>query len=318
MNILPLSLEKAIQTLLNTSSPKQLSQARKSLTSQYREQKGSPILSKEHCLSYLATRLPATFHVARTVFQELQARLPKAAPKSLLDLGAGPGTVYLALTQVFDSVEIATLIELNSHFMEMGNALIEDTGPIQWQKASISPPFPSHDIVTLSYVLSELPEKNRLNLLEQAWEAANQFLILIEPGTPHGFSHIKTCRQHLIGKGAFVVAPCTHENTCPMSPSDWCHFSVRLKRPPFHRAIKEATLDYEDEKYSYLILSKAPIHQTSSARLTKSPKKRRGHVIIELCTSTGLENLTITKREKSLYKFARKAKWGSYYSPDHL
>ena len=40
--------------------------------------------------------------------------------------------------------------------------------------------------------------------------------------------------------------------------ANWCHFAVRLARTSLHRDVKGARLGYEDEKYSFLVVSPDP------------------------------------------------------------
>jgi len=73
-----------------------------------------------------------------------------------------------------------------------------------------------------------------------------------------------------------------------------------------HRQLKSGALGYEDEKFSYLIASKLA-YSPSGKRVLRTPIKRKGHHILELCTPIGIEKKIISKKEKDLY---RKVKWG--------
>ena len=75
------------------------------------------------------------------------------------------------------------------------------------------------------------------------------------------------------------------------------------------RLVKGATLGYEDEKYSYLLVSKEPIERPES-RIVKTPDKHSGHVRFVLCNLRGLETKVISKKEKEVYKEAKKLDWG--------
>jgi ribosomal protein RSM22 (predicted rRNA methylase) len=133
---------------------------------------------------------------------------------------------------------------------------------------------------------------------------------MIEPGTPATFANVLRARDLLIGVGAQIVAPCPHHNVCPLAArNDWCHFAVRLERSAHHRRLKGGDLGYEDEKFSYLIASKIPM-QRPEARIVRHPLKHSGHVKLTLCTPADLQQVTIAKSQKLLYRAARKAEWG--------
>ena len=90
---------------------------------------------------------------------------------------------------------------------------------------------------------------------------------------------------------------------------DWCHFSARLERTSVHRRLKDASLGYEDEKFSYLIFSKSPV-VAAEDRIIRHPRIHGGHVQLELCSPNGLQRITVGKSKKEAYRRARKVGWG--------
>ena len=75
-------------------------------------------------------------------------------------------------------------------------------------------------------------------------------------------------------------------------------------------ALKGGQLGWEDEKFSYIAFSKERCRDGKSARIIGHPQKLNGNVALQLCSEEGLLEKTISKKEQSLYKQARKAKWG--------
>ncbi len=309
----PPPLSHAIQGLIEKYSLQRLQEARYQLTSRYRSQKRHTLIqSEEERLSYLATRMPATFTVGYKILGDLS--LQEENIESLLDLGSGPGTMLWVTQEVFPSLKQATLIESDKAFLEISAKLLESNQEkthIKWINSSLDKEtaFQRHDLVTLSYVLGELDPIVQKNVLKASWDATLKNLVIIEPGTPEGFEKIKEARQYLIEQDAFIVAPCTHENKCPMVGKDWCHFSQRFERSLFHRLVKDASLTYEDEKYSFVIASKKPLPRPSS-RIVRKPKHGSGHFILDLCTQDGIKRVIVSKKTPELYRLAHHLKWG--------
>jgi ribosomal protein RSM22 (predicted rRNA methylase) len=95
-----------------------------------------------------------------------------------------------------------------------------------------------------------------------------------------------------------------------MPDGDWCHFAQRIARPSFQRSIKSATLGYEDEKFSYLAVTRLAPHPID-ARIVRHPQIHSGAIDLALCTRAGtLASRTITKRDKASWRAARDAEWG--------
>ncbi|MBI1788064.1 MAG: methyltransferase type 11 [Acidobacteria bacterium] len=222
--------------------------------------------------------MPATYAVLHAVLSELRG-LPI---RSLLDLGAGPGTAAWAVSSLFADLERVTLVELDSRFTEIGNRL-HPPGPVDWRAADlrVTPRLEPHDLVVCSYLLGELEDGVASRLLRAAWESAGEALVAIEPGTPRGFARIRVLRDELIALGAHLAEPCPHAAACPMREPDGCHFAQRLERTSLHRRAKSGTLGYEDESYSYVAVTRRPMDRALS-RILRHPIQRPGHAVAAL------------------------------------
>lgn len=318
MNI-PAPLKCAIEEELNRVGKCNIVHGRQELTDRYRNSpKGTQpyITTEAHRCSYLATRLPATHAAITRVLQEIRLRQPDLQIKSMLDLGAGPGTAMWAATEIFPEIHTITLIEKDRELLAAGKRLARHNehpacATANWINSDLeqTKKLPAHDLVILSYSVGELPEASRLSLLSQCWEASGQLLVIIEPGTPVGFERIRTARSHLISLGAQIVAPCPHANKCPMANDNWCHFFVRLDRSFIHRQIKGGSLGYEDEKFSYVAVSKNDT-QPIQSRILRHPIKRSGHMYLTLCTPEGHQETIVSKKTPELYKQAKQLDWG--------
>jgi ribosomal protein RSM22 (predicted rRNA methylase) len=313
-------LNLKIESLLEGHSLKDISKEREQLTKLYRGndcKKNLKSLSSEHQrLAYLAARFPATYAAISHTLTELIRRSGGEIISSLLDIGAGPGTALLAAIGTCLPVERASMVERDLGFISLGKKLTEDLAQVDknWicqditQELKVAP----HDLVIASYSLNELKEQDRLEIVEKLWKHTNKFLVIIEPGTKIAFESLKQLRKSLLLKGAHLIAPCPHSNFCPLPESDWCHFSVRIERSSLHRKTKDATLNYEDEKFSYFIFSKSKF-QVCQSRVLRRPFKGEGFIKIQLCSNDGIELKTVTKKNKTQYAYSRKIEWGDEY-----
>lgn len=269
------------------------------------------ISSEDQAYVYAAVRLPATYAVTHAVLDQLPQELSVG---SILDMGTGPGTLLWAACMRFQDLHEITGIENNPHMLNLAKVLASlfptPCTLIQKNILDLKDSAP-HDLVTLSYVVSELPEKALFQTLDFALNSATKGLILIDTGTPKGFEVIRKARTYLIERGAYCYAPCGHEAPCPMTGKDWCHFSARLNRNPLHQQIKGGTLNWEDEKYSYLIVLKKYL-PPAGPRILKKPLKHKGHIVLDLCSESGITRQIISKKETS-YKDAKKDDWGGIF-----
>ena len=302
---LPLALRHALDAELQGTPLNELVKASASITEQYRAGRPSKLTTSIERLAYVAARMPATYAAVHSALSQAGIE-----PRTLLDLGAGPGTVTWAAHAVFDSLESAHLVERNGALAQLGQRLGTPI-PATWMVADVSTPLPTADLVVLSYALSET---SWITVLEKAWAATGMMLALVEPGTPKGFNLIREARQWLIGRGASIAAPCPHGRACPMTKDDWCHFAARVQRTSLHRRMKGAELGYEDEKFSYVLATRAAV-ATPEGRIIRHPRQKAGYVQLELCTTAGLATQNVPKSAGLRHRAARKAGWGTGWPP---
>jgi ribosomal protein RSM22 (predicted rRNA methylase) len=165
------------------------------------------------------------------------------------------------------------------------------------------------DLVVASYMIGEVGDAERSALAGQLWAKARDTLLIVEPGTPAGYARVIALRQQLIAAGAHVAAPCPHDGACPLAAPDWCHFTRRLPRLRAHMQLKAAELPFEDEKFSYVALTRTPVAR-HAARVLAQPDLSKVEVTAKLCTADGLRIAKVPHRDKTAYARARRWRWG--------
>jgi len=266
--------------------------------------------------AYVAARMPATSAAVAAALGQCREALATAT--SVLDLGSGPGSALWAVAEHCPQVSRFTAVERDEGLIASGRRLAAQHAALAattWIAADVRrlPSLDQHDVVVLSYVTNELDDAARGALITQAWALARVALVVIEPGTPRGFSACLAARATALAQGAHLAAPCPHGHACPWAAVEdrWCHFRVRVARSRLHRTAKGAALGYEDEPYSFVCATRAVL-PAITARVVSTPKVHRGAVDLTLCTADGITPLTIPRKERSRYDAAAELTWGDY------
>ena len=324
---LPRELREAIESLAERARYSELEKASAELSARYEaaQFKSAVMATEAQRLAYIATRLPATYAANLHALGEVASRMDASEIRSMLDLGAGPGTTMWAAAEAFPAIERITAVERDRELIGLGKELVAASGKAalesaSWLQADLARTreFAEHDLVVLSYALGELTDAASAELVSAAWKAASKVLVVIEPGTRRGFAKVLDARQQLISGKARMIAPCPHELACPMAEAgDWCHFAERVERSSLHRRLKGGSLGWEDEKFSYVAFGKtAP--RTAETRIVRHPLIHSGYIQLALCTDHGLDRRTVTKSEKAQFRRARKSAWGEEWSEAQL
>jgi ribosomal protein RSM22 (predicted rRNA methylase) len=312
---LPPDLRAALGKLATGVSRKDLAARAAAQSQNYRSGGGSQdIRSRDDAFAYAFARMPATYAAAIAVLNALRG-VCDFAPRSLLDIGAGPGTAAVAATQAFPSLAGILLVEANAEMRALGAALLAQAEPLALRAASyIALPtrhadLPAADLVTASYVAGEIAPAERRAFARSLWAASTQALVVIEPGTPAGYERLVAIRNLLIAEGAYVAAPCPHDDACPLIAPDWCHFAQRLPRSRDHLQVKGVAVPFEDEKFSYVALMRSPPPRID-ARVLAPPVVTKGAVSAKLCTADGIVHDVAARRDGATYRRNKSWRWG--------
>jgi len=310
----PLELTQAIEALLEGVPRKDLAGAAKVMSAGYRQGESSqPIITPLQALAYAVARMPATFAACAAMFGRLSEVMPDFAPGSLLDVGAGTGAASWAAVNAWPGIGSVTMLDRNPALRTLARQLA-DTGPLAKAEilgGDLSAEKPKADLVVASYVLAELPQDQAALVARDLWQCADGALALIEPGTPDGFARIRLARAALIAAGAHVAAPCTHDKNCPVQDGDWCHFSQRLSRSRDHMLLKDASVPFEDERYSYVVVTREKVAQ--GARVLAPPLETKPGLTFKLCDETGLRVQFVAARDRDEYRRVKKRGWGDLF-----
>lgn len=316
---LPAELRVAVERELHGVSRRDLAERAASLSVEYRRGGTSAraIRGEADALAYALARLPATYAACVAVFTEAARLAPDFAPRRLLDAGAGPGGASWAAVDAWPGLSEITLLDASTPFLKLARRLADaGTGPLStaMSKAgdllALDAPA-SADVVVASYALAEIAEAQQGDVVDRLWAASDGLLALIEPGTPAGFGRIRAARARLIAQGARVLAPCPHDLDCPIVGTDWCHFSQRLPRSRDHRLAKGAQVNFEDEKYAYVVAARPQVTLLDrTPRVLAPPYAAKPGIDVKLCVDGRIELRHAAKRDKAAHAIARRLSWG--------
>ncbi|MFG2745045.1 small ribosomal subunit Rsm22 family protein [Streptomyces chartreusis] len=318
------TLRIALATLLDDLPPRQAAQAVDRLIANYRgaTPTDAPILrDRADVAAYAAYRMPATFEAVHSALEAFARTVPDWTPATHTDVGGGTGAATWAVSTTWPGERGVTVLDWAEPALAIGREIAAADPTLdkaRWQRTRIDSTLTLDptDLVTVSYVLNELTARDRATLLDTVASAART-VVIVEPGTPDGYTRVIEARDRLIAAGFRIAAPCPHSAACPIVPgTDWCHFSARVSRSSLHRRIKGGSLAYEDEKFSYVAATRLPA-TPAPARVVRKPQIRKGQVLLDLCeTDPSLHRTTITKRHGDLYKAARDTEWGDPWPPE--
>ncbi len=222
---------------------------------------GEKYMDQPHLLgAYLLFYWPVSYAQARSALGEL------SRPRSVLDLGSGPGPLAFAALDA-GAAEV-TCADRSKSALELARALATEAGEglatREWSPERALPDG-QWDTITMGHVVNELfagPDatERRATLLEEAAALLRPggSLVVIEPALRETSRQLLAVRDRLVAQGFTVRAPCLFQGACPalVRDTDWCHAERAVEPPPLVAQVaKAAGLRKEAVKMSYLAVA---------------------------------------------------------------
>lgn len=321
MITLPAELQAAIEDALATTTTPRWMREAQALSERYRANRSGsqPPLATgaAQVLGYAALIMPAAYAQLRGALAMTAQRIPHWQPTTLLDLGSGPGTALWAATEQWPSLRSLTAWERESAFLDLGRRLAKRSSlsalrSAAWHRADLRGvgDLPGrYDLVIVGHVLNELDEATTATAIDLAWRAADGLLLIVEPGTSAAFPLVRAARDRLLARGAHTIAPCVHDQPCPLI-NDWCHFPQRLKRPPFQRAARGARSEWEDSKFCFAAMARFGPEDHVWGRVIRETTGNKAYAEARISAIDGVARYRGLKRHRGAYRLVRDLEWG--------
>src|SRR6202790_5895999 len=157
---LPAELKAALDAKLQGRSRTDAASRAAAISKTYRDGGNSTAIATEtDALAYALARMPATYAAVTASLNALCEVAPDIAPKSLLDVGAGPGTATWAAAEAFSSLQDFTLLDANPALRALALELSRDSmrlRDIRYQRGEARTALADAeqaDLVVASYVI---------------------------------------------------------------------------------------------------------------------------------------------------------------------
>lgn len=251
-----------------------------------------------------------------------QTHLRESFGGSLLDYGCGTGMAslrvlnWLAPGQVdhvylYDRSPKAMLFAADRIKEQFPGVRVEPMSRLNW-------PQPRSYLLLASHIFTEINRDSQKDLLEGA--SKSQGILFVDAGTKQVSEKLIGFRRDLGSNHFRVLAPCSHQNACPLSsqshPQHWCHFFAKVPQIAFQSSFwrefsEKLSIDLRSLPLSYLVMQEGTARSWQAQPLARRILGRGHHFKSWIewlsCSEVGIEKLTITKRQnKEGFKLARK------------
>lgn len=302
----------------NQKPPVQLKKAILELSTHYQKANvTTPWESSSQKLAYLCYFMPLNQLRLWATLNRLQQLQFRNSASHIIELGSGPGTSLYALAHhpyfkntwaSYDGIETSKVARELHHQFE---GHLKAHGEFSGKNPQLN-------------LWSELPNQNNLSqslLIMQTslnefehwpdWIFEAQEILLIEAGHRLKARISISLREQALQRGFNVLAPCTHQETCPLANSkkDWCHDRFDLLEIDLPTEVKNAwPFERINLSFSYLYLSRQlkPIQQ-GSMRVIGDPLIEKGKTKQMVCRSSRREFVSWLKRQKNSLDLSRGA-----------
>ncbi len=211
---------------------------------------------------------------------------------ALIDVGAGPGTLFCALSERIKNHELVA-IESAQAMIQVGRQCAEVFGlKVGWNKS------PSRKRVGLFFTHS-LNEMGVHEAVEYVDAYNPEQIIVIEPGTKESFQKVLDFREQMIQRNFVINYPCQTESNCPVAnQDDWCHQIIKVKQTDeLERICQKLKIDRRIQPVTLHWYSKRKEEQKSI--IFRVHKETKFSFEWDICQNNNIQKIQIMKKDYS-------------------
>ncbi|MBI5771104.1 MAG: hypothetical protein HZA93_25235 [Verrucomicrobia bacterium] len=264
------------------------------------------------------------------VLRELRLRSWQPTSRTVFDWGCGSGIASRRVlsffgAENFDSLTVWDHSPLACDFaIEAAQRAFPALKIDQATPGFLTSPEPL-GLLLVSHVLTEVTPDQLAALIALVDRA--EAVLWVEPGTHETSRELGAIRDDLRGEFR-MVAPCTHQHSCPMLRPDaarhWCHHFAPppaeiFSNPDWVKFGQRAGIDLRSLPYSFLALERCratdgdgahePPLPPDFARVIGRPEHFKPYARVLSCDASGLAELELPKRaDPALYKQLERTK----------
>src|SRR5258708_25013283 len=188
---LPAELKAALEARLQGFSRNDAAERAALISQTYRDGGGSTaIRTAADALAYALARMPATYAAVTASLNALREIHPGFAPKSQLDVGAGPGTATWAAAEVFSSLQSFTLVDANGALRALaldltsGSTRLREINYHRGEARAALADAEAADLVVASYIIGEISDAERRRPAGLDRTKTRDTRLILQPGQP--------------------------------------------------------------------------------------------------------------------------------------
>lgn len=281
------------------------------LTSERSKRRKEYMTDDKFLSPYLHYFLPWNLYRLSRLFTGLELDIPDSS--QVADLGSGPLTTVLALWMARPHLRNRklnfTCLDLSPKSMQIGlklfTAMAGENSP--WRIKTVKARFTDRlrhkaDLLMAANAFNELDWSGR-TARPQAEQIAKHLsssitdtgrVLVVETGVRLTGRVVAELRASLLETGFRPIAPCPHEEECPMPATGqgtpWCHFNFSTKGAPswLETLSRDARLEKDNATLNFLYLSRKGGSNWGAVRAISQPFNLHGRKGQYACSDRGL------------------------------
>ncbi|XP_055891089.1 methyltransferase-like protein 17, mitochondrial [Biomphalaria glabrata] len=266
---------------------------------------------------YLLGCMAIDYSILLQCFTEISKRDSNFKPMSVYNFGSKVGAAIWAADKLWGAIGEYYCVDNSVHMNTIAQLLLQDANEqsqvfsIKGVHFRLNEPSPKNNkfslVVSANMLIEKPTYQDRLQLVHNLWEMADNYLVLVENGTGAGFTLINEARDYLTQVftdpseeklHGHIFAPCPHNKPCPRVSQNTHCFTECIVNEPIWTSVTDKEKPRQLTKYSYLIVKKGARNKAECYPRVLQENRAHKHTHLHLCLPCGQLQRTVVNKNK--------------------